>query len=80
MSLINSAASAYHLTARLAAESSPPNAAASAAPAPREAELARQLDTRLTGELSRIRQQINSGPSSGSAPSDGPGQRLDIRA
>ena len=77
MSIITSAAFA-HQTARTAGENSQSNGAAPALP--RETELARQLDSRLASELSRIRQQINSGPSSGSVASDGSGQRLDIRA
>jgi hypothetical protein len=78
MSIITSAVPAYQATARTSAESSQSNGVASAAAAPqRETELARQLAARLTDELLRIRQQINSGAS---ASSDVQGQRLDIRA
>lgn len=82
MSIIGPAASAYYAAARGAADNSvsQPVSPSLAASAPqRETELARQLEDRLTSEVSRIRRQI-APDAAPAAPQDGRGSRLDIRA
>ncbi len=46
----------------------------------REAELTQQLDARLTGQLARIRSQIQPATEAGSPSTEGLGQIVDIRA
>jgi hypothetical protein len=46
----------------------------------REQDLTQKLDSQLTEQLSRIRQQITSPDSNGAAGAEGVGRTLDIRA
>ena len=79
MSSIDPAASAYYVTARPAADSSITQPTAPRAPQ-RETELTRQLDDRLTSEISRIRRQIAPDAALSADSPDGRGRLLDIRA
>ncbi len=83
MSIIGPAASAYYTAERAATDNSvsQPVSQPSKASAPqRETELSRQLEDRLTNEVSRIRRQIAPDAATAAFPQDGRGSRLDIRA
>ncbi|HZO87976.1 MAG TPA: hypothetical protein VFB38_06510 [Chthonomonadaceae bacterium] len=75
-----SAATSVYAAARDSSSAAHAKSSARSASANREAELARQLDERLSGQLSRIRQQIGPAKDAGTTSREGTGGVLDIRA